>query len=372
MIFPLDGGGGGEGFASIIVNYPAGSTCTCTSGSTVLRAKDTNGQWVFTVPRGGTWTVVSTDGDNTKSQDVKITTMAQIVSIVLAYDLYLFNGNAGGDVTELTGGWNIAKSSGASANVTEQSITFKNVATSAYQLKILTQNQIDFGNYRNYNVIKVFCPSLTGTDGVVYFGQTNETGRTSVLSVTRATLSQGENMVPISYDTSYFGFDGAQQPFDVTITKVWMEHVNFTTDTFSIVLNGMFPPGMNLDGIIRTNYPGTMTQQGEYVEFAITTASFGRAYSEKIDVSTYNTLYIDWMYYVAAGKSQAFVGLTETLNNSTIKSVFQYESAGNYNNLRQITTVDISAVTGEYYVGFTATGTSNTTTSIKIYNFWLE
>ena len=89
--------------ATINITYPAGSTCTCSDGTTTLSAPDTSGTWVCTVPNAGTWTVSSTDGDKSKSADVVITTDGQTESVTLLYITYLFKD--GETYDSLTGGW---------------------------------------------------------------------------------------------------------------------------------------------------------------------------------------------------------------------------------------------------------------------------
>ena len=89
--------------ATINITYPAGSTCTCSDGTTTLSAPDTSGTWVCTVPNAGKWTVSSTDGDKSKSADVVITTDGQTESVTLLYITYLFKD--GETYDSLTGGW---------------------------------------------------------------------------------------------------------------------------------------------------------------------------------------------------------------------------------------------------------------------------
>ena len=69
--------------ATINITYPAGSTCTCSDGTTTLSAPDTSGTWVCIVPNVGTWTVSCTDGTKSKSADAAITTDGQSVSVAL-------------------------------------------------------------------------------------------------------------------------------------------------------------------------------------------------------------------------------------------------------------------------------------------------
>lgn len=89
--------------ATINITYPAGSTCTCSDGTTTLSAPDTSGTWACIVPNAGTWTVSSTDGDKSKSADVVITTDGQTESVTLQYITYLFKD--GETYDSLTGGW---------------------------------------------------------------------------------------------------------------------------------------------------------------------------------------------------------------------------------------------------------------------------
>lgn len=88
-------GGGTKLFAAIGVSYPEGSTLTCTNGTKTLKAKTTTGQWVFAIPEAGTWTVTATDGTDTKSQSVSISTEGQFSSVELTYRYYLFKEGEG-------------------------------------------------------------------------------------------------------------------------------------------------------------------------------------------------------------------------------------------------------------------------------------
>lgn len=93
MIYVMSGGG--KAFAVIGVNYPEGSTCTCSDGTKTLKLKDTSGQGLFLIPYAGTWTVTATDGTNTKSESVEISTEGQIAEINLAYETYIFKSGEG-------------------------------------------------------------------------------------------------------------------------------------------------------------------------------------------------------------------------------------------------------------------------------------
>lgn len=88
-------GGGGYAFAQIDVEYPEGSTCTCSNGTRTLTAKTTGGKWIFNIPSAGTWTVTATDGDKEKSQSVSITAKGQIERVNLRYRFILHDYESG-------------------------------------------------------------------------------------------------------------------------------------------------------------------------------------------------------------------------------------------------------------------------------------
>lgn len=97
-------GGGAKVFAVISVTYSEGNVCTCTDGTKTLKLKDTSGQGFFLIPYAGTWIVTATDGTNTKSESVEITSEGQSVSVELSYwDGTLFKN--GEQYTDITGGW---------------------------------------------------------------------------------------------------------------------------------------------------------------------------------------------------------------------------------------------------------------------------
>lgn len=93
--------------ATISITYPAGSTCTCSDGTTTLSAPDTSGTWTCIVPNAGTWTAAATDGVESTSESVSITTDGQIAAIELSYLLWLYK--SGNTYNAVTGGWSVSK-----------------------------------------------------------------------------------------------------------------------------------------------------------------------------------------------------------------------------------------------------------------------
>lgn len=93
--------------ATINITYPAGSTCTCSDGTTTLSAPDTSGTWACIVPNAGTWTAAATDGVENTSESVSITTDGQIAAIELSYLLWLYK--SGNTYNAVTGGWSVSE-----------------------------------------------------------------------------------------------------------------------------------------------------------------------------------------------------------------------------------------------------------------------
>ena len=75
--------GGSPNKSTIIVTAPTGSTVTCKMGSTTKTATEKNGVWTFGGLGLGTWTITSTKGGDSATQDVAITRLTvEYVTIV--------------------------------------------------------------------------------------------------------------------------------------------------------------------------------------------------------------------------------------------------------------------------------------------------
>ena len=142
--------------ATINITYPAGSTCTCSDGTTTISAPDTSGTWACIVPNAGTWTVTSTSGTETDSKAVTITTDGQSTSVELSYALFLFKPNAPSDI--IAGEWEIPGNGTVTA---EAELTVKSV--NAYGnnriLSARTKGQIDL---TEYSTLQATCKASGG------------------------------------------------------------------------------------------------------------------------------------------------------------------------------------------------------------------
>ena len=176
--------------ATINVTYPAGSTCTVTDGTTTLTAPNTSGTWACVVPNAGTWTVMATDGTNSKSESVSITTDGQSKSVTLAYwngELY----TPGNTWDNVTGGWGKL--------VDRSSVSFKNDAIEFTNdnghVTVYTNKPIDL---TNFSKLTADC-AITATDykfelGVKLEKPTNAQQNGGYVAVTATGVTAGKTL----------------------------------------------------------------------------------------------------------------------------------------------------------------------------------
>ena len=143
--------------ATINITYPAGSTCTCSDGTTTLTAPDTSGTWVCTVPNAGTWTVTSTSETEADSKAVTITTDGQSTSVELSYALFLFKPNAPSSI--ISGEWEMPANSTVTA---EAELTVKSVNNfnGDRTWSARTKGQIDL---TEYSTLQATCKASGGS-----------------------------------------------------------------------------------------------------------------------------------------------------------------------------------------------------------------
>lgn len=143
--------------ATINITYPAGSTCTCSDGTTTLSAPDTSGTWACIVPNAGTWTVTSTSGTETDSKAVTITTDGQSTSVELSYALFLFKPNAPSSI--IAGEWEMPGNSTVTA---EAELTVKSVNNfnGDRTWSARTKGQIDL---TEYSTLQATCKASGGS-----------------------------------------------------------------------------------------------------------------------------------------------------------------------------------------------------------------
>lgn len=228
--------------ATINITYPAGSTCTCSDGTTTLSAPDTSGTWACIVPNAGTWTAAATDGVENTSETVSITTDGQIVAIELSYLLWLYK--SGNTYNAVTGGWSVAEhgSTGGSfdsvltLNDDSMLLSTEVWGGSVAYANAFTNNSIDL---TGVNTLKF---KITGIGNTAYSdkeGNTHKFRFSLVVANERPTkqnptfaadmkiLATGEYSVDVSaVTTGYVGIwitTGGYIKTTLTISEIWGE-----------------------------------------------------------------------------------------------------------------------------------------------------
>lgn len=228
--------------ATINITYPAGSTCTCSDGTTTLSAPDTSGTWACIVPNAGTWTAAATDGVENTSETVSITTDGQIVAIELSYLLWLYK--SGNTYNAVTGGWSVSKhpSPGGSfdgvltLNADSMLLSTEVWGGSVGYANAFTNNSIDL---TGVNTLKF---KITGIGNTAYSdkeGNTHKfrfslvvanerpTKQTPTFAADMKILATGEYSVDVSAVTAgYVGIwitTGGYNKTTLTISEIWGE-----------------------------------------------------------------------------------------------------------------------------------------------------
>lgn len=228
--------------ATINITYPAGSTCTCSDGTTTLSAPDTSGTWACIVPNAGTWTAAATDGVENTSETVSITTDGQIVAIELSYLLWLYK--RGNTYNAVTGGWSVSKhpSTGGSfdgvltLNADSMLLSTEVWGGSVGYANAFTNNSIDL---TGVNTLKF---KITGIGNTAYSdkeGNTHKfrfslvvanerpTKQTPTFAADMKILATGEYSVDVSAVTAgYVGIwitTGGYSKTTLTISEIWGE-----------------------------------------------------------------------------------------------------------------------------------------------------
>lgn len=206
--------------ATINITYPSGSTCTAADGSMTLTAPDTSGTWECAVPNTGTWTITSTDGENSSSKQVEITTDGQNESIALSYSYYIVN--AGGSA-QYTGGW--TKGGNASGGVNSDGGIYLKTTSSASGSVTMTTGISDFAKYSTLKIVQSTKVNshyfrLIDSDGNILAEETTYTSDSPVvIDLTSLNLSSTSLYKFRIYGGAIGGTSGAT----TTVTQVWLE-----------------------------------------------------------------------------------------------------------------------------------------------------
>lgn len=225
--------------ADIDVTYPASSTCTCTDGATTFtdtNETDTEKTVTFTVPNAGTWTVTATDGLQTKSASVSITTEWQSESVTLSYRLYLIENG----VVNPTYNFNSQLRSGYPCSSYETDGSVFNIDSAAsgaaggYSNGLATGSKVDISSFSTLNCTLTFTLHGSQQSSLALLSSTEysseaalSSGRAYYVSLANHNDSQTVTLDVKNANSSYYiGFvfikSNANNP-QVAISNLWLE-----------------------------------------------------------------------------------------------------------------------------------------------------
>ena len=220
------GAGGVKPFAAISATFPSRSICTCSDGLKTLNAKNTDGLYLFSIPYSGTWIVSATDGEQTASETVEISTKGQSVTIALGYGEYLFKSGKGALVDLTTS----KEDSQCYATIGTETISLgwqTNDRTTACR----TSSKINISEYRTLKLDYACTENKSGSDYYEAFGISSSgfsSGSTTVnaLNTARTAVSISSDRRIDTLDISglsgeyYIGIYGAGK---IEVYNLWLE-----------------------------------------------------------------------------------------------------------------------------------------------------
>lgn len=200
--------------ATIDITYPAGSTCTCSDGTTTLSAPDTSGTWACIVPNAGTWTVTSTSGTETDSKAVTITTDGQSTSVELSYALFLFKPNAPSSI--IAGEWEMPANSTVTA---EAELTVKSVNNfnGNRTWSARTKGQIDL---TEYSTLQATCKASGGSHTKLEVYSGSSTVASAAISTDLTTVTVDISALSGLHSIGFSGAHSAYATITYTATEI--------------------------------------------------------------------------------------------------------------------------------------------------------
>lgn len=200
--------------ATINITYPAGSTCTCSDGTTTLSAPDTSGTWACIVPNAGTWTVTSTSGTETDSKAVTITTDGQSTSVELSYALFLFKPNAPSDI--IAGEWEMPVNSTVTAEA-ELKVESVNNYNRGETISVRTKGQIDL---TEYSTLQATCKASGGSNTKLEVYSGSSTVASSAIGTSLTTVTVDISAISGLHSIGFGGRHSAYATITYTATEI--------------------------------------------------------------------------------------------------------------------------------------------------------
>ncbi|MCM1224049.1 MAG: hypothetical protein NC548_57310 [Lachnospiraceae bacterium] len=303
--------------STIIVNYPAGATCTCSCGGDTMTAPDTSGSHIFEVHKAGTWTVKAVNGTLSTETNVSITASGQSKNATLSFfTAYIKVTYPSGATCTLTKGSSTMTASGTSGSYTftvHETGTYTVKATSGSETTQSTASITTDGQTVNVSLafVKIYGISRTVTNSSVGWARTDDAvGKT-------ATASVGTTAGKSDFDSCYPWSDMVRETLStgdvmVKIPEFWYER-KITNNVETIRIADKAVTGF-------TKHPGSGRYVGAYKTSSNNKSVSGAAPTVSQTRATMRTN--------AKSKGTGW-GLIDAATNSAIQMLFLVEFATN-------------------------------------------
>lgn len=371
MIYVLSGSGGSKatGVCGIKASWPEGVSCTVSSGTKKISAGKDTTKWIFMLPFAGEWTV--TAGELAKTVTVA---EGEIKEVKLREAILLYE--IGDQATDLTGGWsktgysyNVETDYGTYAPTFDDAgMHFKTNAAGTYSTISGTKNAIDLTLVETITVNVSEFNSVSG--GQFYLVcNTAKTVWTSGMKKAYRIQTSGEHVIDVSSLNGVFYvalvlFGTSNGAMTATVESISMKEKEITW------FYNKGDKGVN-DFLLTTqkqssSYTGvapTFTDNGDSftasLKYGSSYTSGGVIFPDMIDLTNYTTLYFE--VTAIANKPNLWVGTSTTTNFNSCTS------AGKTLTATGTPYINVSSLSGQYYVGIRfAVSTSGATSSITV------
>ncbi len=202
--------------ATIETTFPTDCTSvTCTKDSTVLSVPSgslSSGSYTFDIPEPGDWVLYATNGMKEKTVTVTVAE-EKAYSAKLTFELVLFDG---GDVSEVTGGWESSGSGGSASANSKITLSVSDDTGYVKSRTLTTKNSIDL---TDFSMLKASVQSANGTCSMsAGSSATKNISNSGEVSLDIKNISAKRE---ISFSVS--AWLNSTPSSNLTVTRVWLE-----------------------------------------------------------------------------------------------------------------------------------------------------
>lgn len=202
--------------ATIVCTFPVDCTSvTCTKDSTVLSVPSgslSSGSYTFDIPEPGDWVLYATNGMKEKTVTVTVAE-EKAYSAKLTFELVLFDG---GDVSEVTGGWESSGSGGSASANSKITLSVSDDTGYVKSRTLTTKNSIDL---TDFSMLKASVQSANGTCSMsAGSSATKNISNSGEVSLDIKNISAKRE---ISFSVS--AWLNSTPSSNLTVTRVWLE-----------------------------------------------------------------------------------------------------------------------------------------------------